>query len=77
MVLTAMASTMTIPLAADSPPMKATSARPCAPAASGSESTKVSALARAAAPAPGRASTPKYSSPPKAIGNTNRLISSR
>jgi hypothetical protein len=68
MVETAIASTMIIPVAADSPPMKARSARPGWPAASGSDSTKVSAPKGALA---------GCSSPPSAIGSTNRLISSR
>ena len=67
-VETAIASTITMPVAADRPPMKANSASAGWPRASGSDSTKVSA-----SHAPG----PKCSRPPKAIGSTNRLISSR
>ena len=67
-VLTAIASTMTMPVAADRPPTKAASASQGMPAASGRLSTKVSALAW-----PG----PKNSKPPSAIGSTNKLMSSR
>ena len=68
MVETAIVSTITMPVAADRPPMKANSASACCPAASGSDSTKVSAFIGAG---------PKYSRPPSAIGSTNRLITSR
>ena len=68
MVETAIASTITMPVAADSPPMKATSASSGWSNASGSDSTNVSASAPP---------LPKCSSPPSAIGSTNRLISSR
>ena len=65
---TAMASTITMPVAADSPPTKAISASACWPPASGRLSTKLSAFMPPAE---------KYSRPPSAIGSTNRLISSR
>ena len=65
---TAIASTMTIPVAAESPPTKATSASTGWPAASGSDNTKVSGLTVLPA---------KYSRPPSAIGSTNTLIASR
>ena len=64
---TAIVSTITMPVAADRPPIKATSASSGCPAARGSDSTKLSAFTF-----PG----PKCSSPPTAIGNTNTLISS-
>jgi hypothetical protein len=67
-VETAIASTMTMPVAADSPPMKASSASQPGPGASGRLSTKVSGSAPP---------LPKCSSPPSAIGSTNRLIASR
>jgi hypothetical protein len=44
MVDNAMVSTITMPVAADRPPMKASSARDSAPRASGRVSTKVSGL---------------------------------
>ena len=68
MVDTAIAPTITMPVAADSPLMKAASASAGAPVTKGSESTKVSGSARLA---------PKCNSPPSAIGSTNRLMSSR
>ena len=70
-VETAIASTMIMPVAADSPPMKATSASTGWPCVSGSDSTKVSGSA------PPEPEFAKCSSPPRAIGSTNRLISSR
>ncbi len=54
MVLTAMASTMTMPVAADSPPTKATSASAGTPAASGSDEHEGLGVGTAPA-APGRA----------------------
>ena len=77
MVLTAMASTITMPVAADKPPTKAASASTGMPAASGRLSTKVSAFARPAKAGPWPDSEPKKSRPPSAIGSTKRLISSR
>jgi len=68
MVETAVASTITIPVAAESPPTKAASARTVWPSASGSDNTKFSGSMR-----PG----PKYSKSANAIGSTNRMISSR
>ena len=68
MVDTAIASTMTMPVAADRPPTKASSASACCPWSSGSESTNISGFMR-----PG----PKCSRPPMAMGSTNRLINSR
>ena len=68
MVETAIASTMIMPVAADSPPTKAASASHCAPADSGSESTNISASAP-----PG----PKCTMPASAIGSTNRLMANR
>ena len=67
MVDTAMVSTITMPVAADKPPMKASMASACWPSAKGSESTKFSGFMLPVS---------KYSKPPNAIGNTNRLISS-
>ena len=64
---TAIASTITMPVAADRPPMKATSASSGWSSATGSDSTKLSAFTL-----PG----PKCSSPATAIGSTNTLISS-
>ncbi|MCY1379825.1 hypothetical protein D9M69_675810 [compost metagenome] len=68
MVETAMASTITMPVAAERPPTKAASANPPWPCDRGSERMKVSGSMR-----PG----PKCSRPPMAMGSTNRLISSR
>jgi hypothetical protein len=70
MVDTAMASTMTMPVAADRPPMKASQRQRRLPRGQRQrqhEGLGVGPAARAA----------KYSSPPSAIGSTNRLISSR
>ena len=67
MVDTATVSTITMPVAAESPPMKTNSASAFWPAASGSDSTKCSGL-----PVPW-----KYSSPASAMGSTNRLIRNR
>ena len=69
MVDTAMVSTMTMPVAADRPPTKASSASAGWPCINGNESTKLSA--------PPSAPAPPSSKPPSAIGSTNRLISSR
>ena len=63
----AIVSTITMPVAAESPPMKTKSARPSARCDIGSVRTKVSASTW-----PGG----KCSAPPKAIGSTNRLIAS-
>lgn len=67
MVETATVSTITMPVAADSPPTNTNSASAFCPADIGSESTKCSGLC---APL-------KYSKPPSAIGSTKRLMSSR
>ena len=61
-------STMTIAVAADKPPMKATSVINSEWAASGSATTNISLSTRPAG---------KVSSPAIAIGSTNRLISTR
>ena len=66
-VESAIVSTITMPVAADRPPRNTTRASSCWSSAIGSASTKVSA---STAP-PG-----KRSSPPNAIGSTNRLIAS-
>lgn len=63
-----MASTITMPVAADSPPMNTNSASAAFSCAIGSVSTKVSGST---------VPWPKCSSPPIAIGSTNRLIASR
>ncbi|MDT4890243.1 hypothetical protein FQZ97_1270610 [compost metagenome] len=63
-----MASTITMPVAAERPPTKANNANAPCPCDSGSDSTKVSGSMRP---------EPKCSRPPSAIGSTNRLISSR
>ncbi|MCY1374634.1 hypothetical protein D9M69_619870 [compost metagenome] len=68
MVETAIASTITIPVAADKPPTKANRASAWWPCDSGSDSTKVSGFI-----CPG----PKCSSPPMAMGSTNRLMRKR
>ncbi len=68
MVDTAMASTITMPVAAERPPTNANKANAPCPCDSGNDSTKVSGSMR-----PG----PKCSRPPSAMGNTNRLISNR
>ena len=67
MLLSATLSTTTIDIAADSPPMKASSDSQRAPAASGRVSTTMSGSAP-------RGST---SSPANAIGSTNRLMANR
>ncbi|KFB70223.1 MAG: hypothetical protein AW09_004679 [Candidatus Accumulibacter phosphatis] len=64
----AMVSTMTMPVAADRPPTKTSSVRPSCRCDIGKVSTKVSA----STPCPA-----KCSRPPRAIGNTKMLISSR
>ena len=67
MVDRAMASTTIMPVAADSPPMKARSASQSLPAASGSATTNMS----------GSTAWPgKRISPATATGRTNRLMSS-
>ncbi len=68
-VATAMASTMIMPVAADSPPMKTSSASSRWPSDSGSDSTKSSA--KAVLPAP------NSSKPASAIGSTKMLMASR
>ena len=67
MVESAMVSTITIPVAAESPPMKTSSARASCFSAIGRVRTKVSASTLPPA---------KRSRPPKAIGSTNTLIAS-
>ena len=61
-------STITMAVAADSPPMKATNASRSEPATSGSASTYMSLST---------APRGKLSRPATAIGTTNRLISTR
>ena len=56
-----------MPVAADSPPMNTNKASADCPAASGSDMTKFSAPL----------ALPKCNRPPTAMGNTNRLISSK
>ena len=68
MVDTAMASTMTMPVAADKPPTNASRAKAVYPSAKGKDNTKVSGFML-----PG----PKYIKPPSAIGNTKRLIKNK
>ncbi len=68
MVESAIASTITMPVAADRPPMKTSSASAFCPWASGRVSTKVSGST---------VPLPKCSSPPMAIGITKMLIASR
>ena len=63
----AMVSTITMPVAADSPPMNTSRASASCFSAIGSVSTKVSG----SAPAAGKCMTP-----PKAMGTTNRFIAS-
>ncbi len=65
MVLSATALTITIAVAADRPPMKASRPKPLAPAATGSETTKVSASGPLA---------PKWIRPASATGTTKTLI---
>ena len=67
MVESAIVSTITMPVAADRPPRKTSSARLSHCSAIGSVSTKVSGSTRP----PG-----KWSSPPIAIGSTKTLIAS-
>ena len=67
MVETAIVSTMTMPVAADRPPMKASIASAVCPPESGKERMKFSGFI-----CPG----PKCSRPPMASGKTKRLISS-
>ncbi len=67
MVESAIVSTITMPVAADSPPMKTSSASSSCFSAIGSVSTNVSAST-----APGA----KCSRPPNAIGSTKMLIAS-
>ena len=64
----AMVSTMTMPVAADSPPMKTSRVSPSWRSAIGRVSTKVSASTSRPA---------KCSRPPSAMGSTKTLISSR
>jgi len=67
-VLSAIAATITIPVAADNPPINTNKASQGWPSAKGNAKTNVSA------------STPpswKYNKPPNAMGNTNRLINKR
>ena len=68
MMASATDSTITIAVAADRPPMKATMVRRSEPAASGSASTNMSLSTLPAG---------KISRPAIAIGTTNRLISTR
>ncbi len=67
MVDSAMAATMTMPVAAERPPMKASSASPSACSFMGMVSTKVSASTRPAG---------KCSRPLTAMGSTKMLITS-
>ena len=68
MVLSAMVATMIMPVAADSPPMKAKRASSSWRSAMGMVSTKVSASTWPSG---------KCSRPPKAIGRTKMLIAKR
>ena len=68
MVARAMVSTMTMPVAADRPPMKTNSASQGWPRAMGRVRTKVSASTPPA---------PKVRTPARAMGRTKRLMSSR
>ncbi|EKD97983.1 MAG: hypothetical protein ACD_23C00643G0001 [uncultured bacterium] len=68
MVETAIVSTITMPVAADKPPMNANKASAGCPAARGNDRTKLSAFI---------CPDPKYNKPPRAIGRTNRLMASR
>ena len=68
MVESAMVSTITMPVAAESPPMKANSASHGCRSTIGSVSTKVSAST---------VPSGKFSSPPNVIGSTKILIASR
>ena len=68
MVLSAMVATITMPVAAESPPMNTKSARPFRSAASGRVSTKVSASTLPSG---------NCISPASAIGSTKMLITSR
>ncbi len=63
----AMVSTMTIPVAAERPPMNTSSVSACCCRAIGNVSTKVSAST---------VSAPKCRMPPNAIGTTNTLMAS-
>ena len=63
-----MVSTITMPVAADSPPTKAASAKAVWPCDKGIDRMKVSGFTEPA---------PNNSKPPRAMGKTNRLISNR
>ena len=67
MIESAMASTMIIEVADENPPMKANSASPCCPAASGRVRTNMSGFDPAGIEV----------SPKSAIGSVKRLISSK